>query len=365
MADLKFIDPRDGDMLSDVSGKVNNGVLEIEVELSGREDCPVWVNGTAAKWENDCYVANVPLTGYSNTLIAKDAEGAEQSIVIYWLKNAANKYSLSVDDNIFFLADLTQNQGKYQSIFDNAYLNVYKRAHDQYGAKVRINLFYNLDNKYGKELYGDFNLSMMTDKYKDEFQANSHWLHFGFHAYQEFPAWPYREATGERVIQDYELIAREVKRFAGEGMLENATTNHYGSGNREVIRAERKMGVFALMGCMELNDGEPHVSYYMDKEQIIHSSQYGVWKDHSEDMIFGKLDIFMNNYDCQQIRDILDEAKARYPKKGMMEIMIHEQYFYHNYIAYLPDFDQRVFTGCQWCVEHGYTPAFTSEILGK
>lgn len=365
MADLKFIDPRDGDMLSDVSGKVNNGTLEIEVELSGREDCPLWVNGTAAQWKEDRYVAKIALTGYQNTLTAKDAEGAEQSIVIYWLKNAAMKYSLSTDDNISFLADLTQNQDKYQSIFDNPYLDVYKRAHDQYGAKVRINLFYHLDSACGLELYGDFDLSMMTDKYKAEFQANSHWLHFGFHSYQEHPGWPYQEATGEKLTQDYELIAREVERFAGKGMLENVTTNHCGSGNREVVRAERKQGVYALMAYLKIKDGKPWVSYYLDNEQIIHANEYGFWKDHSEDMIFGKIDVVLNNHDCQGIREILDTAKAKYPRKGMMEIMIHEQFFYHTFVHYLPDFDQRVLAGCQWCVENGYTPAFASEMLAE
>jgi hypothetical protein len=200
-------------------------------------------------------------------------------------------------------------------------------------------------------------------KFKEEFQANSDWLHFGFHALAVLPSWTYTNATGETLTHDYELIAKEVDRFAGEGMLENVTTNHWCSGNREVVRAERKQGVYALMAYLQIRDGQPWVSYYLDTEQIAHANEYGFWKDHSEDMIFGKIDVVMNALTCQEIREKLDEAKSRYPKKGAVEIMIHEQFYYPGYSIYLPDFEQRVLTGCQWCVENGYTPAFACEML--
>ena len=60
---------------------------------------------------------------------------------------------------------------------------------------------------------------------------------------------------------------------------------------------------------------------------------------------------------------LLDAAKAAHPNKGFVEVMIHEQYFYPAYKAYLPDYAQRIFSACRWCRENGYTPAFTSGVL--
>ena len=37
-----------------------------------------------------------------------------------------------------------------------------------------------------------------------------------------------------------------------------------------------------------------------------------------------------------------------------MYLLIHEQYFYPFYEAYLPDYKERVMAGVRWCEEHGY-----------
>ena len=49
-------------------------------------------------------------------------------------------FCFTVDDNIRFLKDLTEQ--KYTSIFDHPYLAMYKRLHDAFGLKVQLNLFY-------------------------------------------------------------------------------------------------------------------------------------------------------------------------------------------------------------------------------
>ena len=174
--------------------------------------------------------------------------------IIYWLPNAANKYSVSVDDNIWAFADLTKNADSYSSIFDNRYLNVYKQAHDQYGAKVRLNLFYEIDNPCGLELYGPFNLSMMTERYKEEFIANADWLHLAFHAKAELPNNPYSNAAAKQFREEYEMVIREIRRFAGDEVIERATTNHWGSGSKDIVRTERDLGIDALMGYLEIDD---------------------------------------------------------------------------------------------------------------
>lgn len=358
-----FISPRDGDMLSDVAGIRKEDGLEIEVYIGAAQGALVEINGTSAHWNGKCFATKVLLNQYRNVVTA-DINGKQDTAIIYWLPNAANKYSVSVDDNIWAFADLTKSADSYSSIFDNRYLNVYKQAHDQYGAKVRLNLFYEIDNPCGLELYGPFNLSMMTERYKEEFIANADWLHLAFHAKTELPNNPYSNAAVKQFREEYEMVIREIRRFAGDEVIERATTNHWGSGSKDIVRTERDLGIDALMGYLEIDDnGNPFVSYYLSAEQVICANEYGFWKDHETGMVFGKIDVVLNNHDNEAVKNILEKGKRMYPKKGFIEVMIHEQYFYPTYLIYLPDYQERVLSACKWCVEHGYTPAFASEVI--
>ena len=43
--------------------------------------------------------------------------------------------------------------------------------------------------------------------------------------------------------------------------------------------------------------------------------------------------------------------------------MIHEQYFYEDYVGYLPDFASRVLKSCELLFQKGYTGAHIDEVL--
>jgi len=361
---MRFITPIDGDMLSNISGEIIDTALYIDVEIEAESGKNITVNTVKAIEENGIYKVKVPIYGYRNTLEAIDADSGEIITAgIYWLKNAAHKYSVSVDDNIFFLWDITKNKDVYNSIFENPYLAVYKKAHDLYGAKVRINLFYEIDETY-HDVFGKFDLSMVTDKFKSEWIANSDWLHLAFHANTEFPEYPYINTTYDKIKDDYRKIIAEIKRFAGDEVIERGTTFHFGSSNRTGIRAVRAEGLGLLMGYLEVDEnGESYVSYYLTPEQIATANVYGFWKDHSEDMIFGKIDAVLNLCSAEENIQILENSLVKYPKKGFIEVMIHEQYFYEFYFQYKPEFEELVLSACKWCSEHGYAGSFASDVV--
>ena len=50
------------------------------------------------------------------------------------------KVQFFIDDIIWVLRDLTRE--KPASLFDNNYMAILKRAHDEYGVKVQLNAFY-------------------------------------------------------------------------------------------------------------------------------------------------------------------------------------------------------------------------------
>ena len=83
-------------------------------------------------------------------------------------------FCFTVDDNIRFLKKL--NAKKREDIFSHAYLNIFRKLHLDYGIKVQLNLFYECD---------DFNLSGMTDEYKEQFERNADWLKMSFHSKAE------------------------------------------------------------------------------------------------------------------------------------------------------------------------------------
>ena len=106
-----------------------------------------------------------------------------------------------IDDTIWAFRDIARQ--KPASIFDQPFLALMKEAHDKYGMKVQLNLFYQTDFFYGHD---EFSLAEMPDTYKAEWEANSDWLKLAFHARHEFPDYPYVNATYEDVKYDFDRI---------------------------------------------------------------------------------------------------------------------------------------------------------------
>ena len=99
--EIKLISPIDGDMLTEIDGIIQEDDLVIPVKISASPGSRISVNGVPAKRVGDNYMAEIILTGYSNTIeIFERKSGYSQKITVYWLKNYLNKYRLSLDDNI-------------------------------------------------------------------------------------------------------------------------------------------------------------------------------------------------------------------------------------------------------------------------
>ena len=58
---------------------------------------------------------------------------------------------------------------------------------------------------------GDFNLSMMTDRFKDEWQDNASWLKLSFHSDFENVD-PYINSGYQEVFNDCNAVQKEIKR---------------------------------------------------------------------------------------------------------------------------------------------------------
>ena len=356
---IRFVFPINGDCVNERDGRAADGGVYVNVKVKAPEGCDVYVGGSKAVFDGENYTAEAFVAGYRNTLVAEDrTNGTECKVAVYYMPDTVGKFRLSSDDNIIFLQDITKNKDVYKSIFDNPYLAIYKKAHDLYGAKVHLNLFYEFHptpNRFSDESREYFNLSMMTDKFKDEFRANSDWLKLAFHAKDEHPSKPYQHATAEKITEDCIQVCREIIRFAGPECINDTTTVHWGEANKECARALRALGFRSLTGYFEHTPkGEPLVAYYAPDDLIDHVGERDFWYDTDEDILFGRIDLVLNLKTYDWIMNEMNKIIAHPHRGGFVSIMIHEQYFHKDYCAHLADFEDRILHPCRLLAENGY-----------
>jgi len=351
---MAFISPIDGDMLNEYDGTISDGALHTIVKVSTSPERKIKINGITAVLRDGIFQADILLKDYKNVIEAVDTDsGEKQTITIFRLKNYINKYRLSIDDNIWFLRDINANSGKYNSIFKNSYLHFLRQVHKTYDTKIHLNLFYQTEG---------FNLSQMTDKYKNEWKENAGWLRLSFHALGEFPDRPYLYAGHDEVKKDCEMVKEQIRRFAGEELMGHVTTLHWGTATVEGCRALKEEGYTALAGYFS-KEGPDTVSYYLNDEKRLHINNRFIWRDNAEDLIFARIALVINTVKSEQIIPYLDGLRSDSHKPGFIDLMIHEQYFYPDYMNYQPDFRQKVLTAAKWATDNGYKPAFLGECV--
>lgn len=300
-----------------------------------------------------------------------------------------------IDDVIWCLRDITRQKPK--SIFDIPFMAMLKKAHDLYGLTVQFNLFYRTDFFYGND---EFTLADMTDSYKHEWEENSSWLKMAFHAKQEFPDYPYVNATYEDVKANYEAIINEIKRFAGEKSIARAVVPHWLPISKEGCKALADCGVKIISpsqgerteytgdasvlpyghAARLLQNRQPETKIFtrISKNKILsssicgynhisqkaHEETFGTFKsvkDKETGLWFKKLGggptINTNN---------LEDFRPAYEKRNGDEFIgtgTHEQYFYSDYYAYQPDTEAKLLKMAEIMNELGYTYITADEII--
>lgn len=265
-------------------------------------------------------------------------------------------YRISVDDVLTCLRDIAEHP-EYTSIFDNEFLGVFKQVHEEHDAKIHMNIYY-------QSVDGQFNLTMMPDRFKKEWKANANWLHLSFHALADKPDKPYANAGYDEVKHDCELVQAEIRRFAGEEVLGPVTTLHWGEATKDGVRALRDCGIKLLQADFVLVDDQPSISLYLNREQFDLVRKNCFWKDEETDVIFFACDAVMNSETISFIEPRMEYFQVLYPNRPFVDILIHEEYFYPTYRHYRSDYRERVLTGVRWCENHGYKPIFAMDMIG-
>jgi len=357
----EFHFPRDGVMLTDTLGERIGDTLKITVFFNASHGRNLTLNGIPMIRYNYCaYKADIILENYKNTLTVVDsASGEEWSIDVYFLKKGSKKYRFSLDDNIWFLQNLNENKDTYTTLFDDPYLATLKKVHDKYGSKFHINIYYETPRN------GGFNLSQMTDKYKDEWISNSDWMRLSFHANADLPNRPYWFATYEKAYFEMERVNNEIIRFAGrEAFAGTVTSIHWGDCTVEAAKAFRDLGVKAFVSTYNWNSNNiADIRMYCDAEQCALLNKYGYYYDKEMDIYHFSYNGGIQFADPAGFYDMFEKDAMENPVYTLKEFCLHEQYFYPDFKRHLPDYLERLSEAARWCQDHGYEPIFMDELF--
>ncbi len=307
----------------------------------------------------------------------------------------AKKVYFFIDDVIWTLRDLTREKPK--SLFDNPFLGMLKTAHDRYGLKTQLNLFWRTDYFYGND---EFTLADVTDAYKAEWEEASDWLKLAFHAKQEFPDYPHVNVKYEDMKAIFENIKKEVIRFAGEKSFTYGVTPHWGPVSYDGVRALYDCGVRILWctcGDKYEYNGDPNSLPYGHAMRLLNNRQpdAGVYSRGSRDVAINNSIACYNHLTTEQtewmrgsFRYVVDEKTGMgFKQFGSISALNlipydeiadelapcledeylcignHEQYFYSDYLAYQPDYAEKIYKMAEIVHENGYENFFIDELV--
>ena len=194
---------------------------------------------------------------------------------------------ISLDDFIVAFEDITQNESKYNSIFENSTFAYLKELHNKYSIVISCYVFYENDNK-------KFNLSKCTDKFSEEFKDNSNWLKFGFHSLNSSKN--YENTSGYEIKKDYDKVIKELLRITGSNeCIDNVVRLQNFAGNEKSIE-EIKDTYYGIKGVLGADDKRR--SYYLNNDDNSYLYLYDYYN--TNDINFFKTDFrieLMDNVD--------------------------------------------------------------------
>jgi len=301
-----------------------------------------------------------------------------------------------IDDVIFCFEDLARERPK--SIWDHFYFAAFREAHEKYGLKAQMNIFYQGDFFYGLNS-AKFTLRDMPDIWKAEFQSAKDWLRFGFHSYSEFPDYPWINAGYEDVEGCWKLLTGEVERFAGPGMFAKAVTPHWGPMSKEGCVALKDCGATAIWcsgGLRYEYDGDRTLLPYMHGQRIeerqkpetamfwragggedisvsacgynhllpdqvkITEGTYNWLHDNATGCNFMKFGCGAPCLNLYQLEDIPARMKQVMGNEFIIHAT-HEEYWFPRYFAYQSDSKEKLMASCKMIHEAGIPYIFIEE----
>ena len=242
----------------------------------------------------------------------------------------------SIDDCINIFYDLDKNQDKYKSIFENKLLKYLKHLNSEYGCKFSLYVFENNDS---------FDISNCTGKYKEEFEQNSSWLKFGFHALNSNSNY---NIDNIQVVDDYNLVIKNLKRIVGEKSITNIfIIEKFLLNEKNAKDLKERINDFSLLGA----DTDNRLDYYLNEEQNKELFQNEYYYDEDNKIEIYNTDFRLENISSKNINKMLSEMND-----NNLIIFTHEWIFDNIKSSIITKY--KIKKICQYAIKHGYNFAY-------
>jgi len=352
---LRIEEPFHGAVLNHRHGRQASDGLTIRVTGSAPLGDRVLVNGQPTERAGTTFSADVLLTENENDILAQ-SDGRfgryQHHVRVVWDKHSEPRYRFAIDDNIFFLRDIAQNN--HRSLFDCHYLDMLRRLHGEYGTLFALNIYFT-DND-------GFDLTQFPDRYKKEWEENADWLKLAFHALADEPARPYQYATPQQVTAEFDKVVEQIHRFAGERAYSPTTITHWAMLQPTAFKPLAERGVKVLSGYFRQRNGVWGINYNLDDARSEYLSRHDALKDFDSGIVFTKVDLICNHLpSIDRVVPTLEPLPKDANQAEIMDLTTHEQPFWPFWRGHLPDHAKRAETAIRWVTEHGYKPVFFHE----
>ncbi len=352
---VKIEEPFHGAVLNRRHGEQGTDYLNIKVKGTAPAGARILINGSSAQRDGERFCGEAVLKGKETDIraVLEDGSGrSEDRVRVLWDRYSEPRYRFSIDDNSFFLRDIYQK--KFKSLFDCFYLGILRDLNRKYGARFVLNIYYTTGD--------DFSLPQFPDSYKGEWCDNSGWLKLAFHAHANDPDRPYQDAPPEQLMADFDQVAEQILRFAGEQTYSPPTVIHWGMLRDSALKPLASRGVRVLSGFFGRNSrGVYDVNYRLDDARSEYLSHHDALKDFDSGIVFSRCDIVCNNVPVEKTVPTLETVAADPNCAEIMDLFTHEQYFWPFYRRYIPDHGLRLEAAIRFVTEKGYKPVFFHE----
>lgn len=230
---------------------------------------------------------------------------------------------ISIDDATAIFQNI-QWEG-YTSIFENEILATLQELHKEYGVKVTLYVFGELESF----AIWDFPL-----EYKAEFRENADWLQIGFHSGADCE--PEEDYQSQQEFEmDYNRTQSAIWRLAGGESVTSVLRLHNWYATEEMVAYLQEEGITALL-CRDSEEA----SYHLTEEQVekLYGSRDGALE--VDGITYYVTDVRLEK--AENIIDILEEHK----KDRVIVIFTHAWCFAEN--------SEKLEEAVQWLVENEY-----------
>jgi len=265
------------------------------------------------------------------------------------IRTEKGKYiHFSMDDTIDILQTITNNQATYDSIFQHPTFAYLKSMHDKYGITFTFNVFY-------VNATGTWNITQMTNKFRQELALNSDWLKFAFHAYNNLAKYDASGYSATDAGTHYTNVINEIKRFAYHDNIDTVIRSGFYTGTVEVCRAWKNLGV---KGFLSSNAVEPApYNYYLTTTQRDALAKCDDYYDSVEGLYFVKTDGIYDYVDDPVSE--LESQKSDIAYSGQRRIL---EIFTHGKLQNLSE-QIKMTNTIKWAIKNGYEFGFAIDNL--